>query len=110
MIDLSRYDDAEQETWPNIAPLPAEAFRRQIIEVKPWWPQGWRSALRTAAPYLALGLLLGLLPVSLANAADFLVCYWFLGGTMYALGILGAMGVIGGVLGVVGTLCWRRVR
>jgi hypothetical protein len=107
MIDLSRYDDAEQETWPNMAALPREAFKAVYVE-----PRLDRvvSYLKTSAPFLALGLLAGLLPLGIALSVDFLVDYWELGGTMYALSILGAAGVIGIAVGVLGTLCWRRLR
>lgn len=112
MTDLSRYDDATGETWPNMAPLPPEAFMRQVIPAAQESPKHLAAldALKSVAPFLLSGLVLGLLPLSVGFWLAFLVDYWELGGLMYAWGVVGGALLTGVVAGVVGCLCLRRIR
>lgn len=114
MIDLSRYDEAEVETWPNCATLPPGAFVRVEFPGEREPTAGsYRQlleGLRSVAPFLLSGLVLGLFPVSVGLWFSFLVDYWELGGLMYAAGVVGAALLTGMVVGVVGCLCLRRIR
>jgi hypothetical protein len=118
MIDLSRYDEAEADTWPNCAPMPEEARRpvRWTYDSFGAYPI-YRSrlkplleGLKSVAPCLLSGLGLGLLPFVVGFWIVFVVDYWYLGALMYALGVAGGALLTGVVIGVVGCLCLRRIR
>lgn len=113
MSDTS-FDDI---TLPNAAPIPQEArianaAPGEIVEVVPWWPQGWPAieALRKIGPYLLAGFAIGLIPVCVAFVAMFIVDYAYLGGLWYAVGIAGGTTYVGIWLGALTIVCIRRVK
>jgi hypothetical protein len=101
---LERYD-AEEDTVPNLAPLPADAFPRFDFPVTVTRPV---SRLRTGFPYFVGGLALGGLVPAVAWSALFLVDLGSYGAFWYAAGVLGAAGYIGVMVGVVAGLSYAK--